>query len=321
MQDKIKISVFKNLYDSEPKTVSLSTLVEKVKTSKQLKALCTELQSISIKSKQQEFKRKNFPSITVSGVFTQGHHQSKIKEHSGLIQIDIDNVVSLGLESITVLTQRLQKDEYTFVLFRSPSATGIKLFVKIDGSKHLASFISLEQYYKVNYNIIIDSKCKDVGRLCFLSYDPGIYVNEASKLFQPGTVIDKSVSKPILTSLTNDLTKNVETVLQQIEELKVDITKDYETWLNISFAFADSFGESGRNYFHRTSKFYPKYNYHETDKQYTNSLKANKSGITIKSFFHLAKENGLNNRSLYKTSTDSKKKELTANLKIYHKLP
>jgi hypothetical protein len=52
-------------------------------------------------------------------------------------------------------------------------------------------------------------------------------------------------------------------------------------------------GESGRNYYHRLSRFYAGYNQTETDKQFNNCLKAHGHGITIKTLYHLAKTAGI----------------------------
>ena len=49
--------------------------------------------------------------------------------------------------------------------------------------------------------------------------------------------------------------------LYEIERLEVDIAPDYSDWVNLGFALVDSFGEFGRDYFHRISKFHNDYNY------------------------------------------------------------
>lgn len=92
---------------------------------------------------------------------------------------------------------------------------------------------------------------------------------------------------------TNTKADEVEAVLDQIEKLQLDITSTYESWINIGFAFAEEFGEMGRDYFHRCSRFHSQYKYEECDKQYNQCLKSKGSGVTIKSFFYNAKNAGL----------------------------
>ena len=56
---------------------------------------------------------------------------------------------------------------------------------------------------------------------------------------------------------------------------------------------SDALGENGRDYFHRISRFYPGYTENECDSQYDKCLRAHGTGITIKTFFHAAKDAGI----------------------------
>jgi hypothetical protein len=91
----------------------------------------------------------------------------------------------------------------------------------------------------------------------------------------------------------------VEVITRRIENYRIDITTihhEYDDWLKLGFAFADEFGETGRSYFHRVSKFYRTYNPLETDQQYDLCLKSNRTGVTIKTFFAAARDAGVNIR-------------------------
>jgi len=90
---------------------------------------------------------------------------------------------------------------------------------------------------------------------------------------------------------------DVETIISRIESQSIDIAPGYSDWCNIGFAFADSFGEQGRSFFHRVSKFNPGYSENECNKQYYNCLKSSGSGITLNTFFHLAKNAGIDIRT------------------------
>ncbi|MCL1867668.1 MAG: PriCT-2 domain-containing protein [Paludibacter sp.] len=83
-----------------------------------------------------------------------------------------------------------------------------------------------------------------------------------------------------------------ETLLQTIERRGVDIAPTYETWRNLGFALAAEFGERGREFFHRLSRFYDGYSSSAADKQYTRCLRG-KQGITISTFYYLAKNAGV----------------------------
>ncbi|MGB4414631.1 MAG: DUF3987 domain-containing protein [Paludibacter sp.] len=86
---------------------------------------------------------------------------------------------------------------------------------------------------------------------------------------------------------------DIETITQRIESASVDIAPNYADWRDMGFALADELGESGRTYYHRLSRFYQDYNSTEADKQFDACLKAHGHGVSIKTFYHLAKSAGI----------------------------
>lgn len=90
-----------------------------------------------------------------------------------------------------------------------------------------------------------------------------------------------------------DISSEVDKVITRIESAFTDITTSYNDWLSVGFAFAHEFGEAGRAFYHRVSRFYPGYTKADTDKQYDQCLKSPGQGITIKTFFHMAREAGI----------------------------
>jgi len=87
---------------------------------------------------------------------------------------------------------------------------------------------------------------------------------------------------------------DIKTITQRIESSGADIAPNYADWRDLGFALADELGESGRSYYHRLSRFYQDYNSMETDKQFDACLKAHGHGVSIKTFYHLAKTAGVN---------------------------
>lgn len=86
---------------------------------------------------------------------------------------------------------------------------------------------------------------------------------------------------------------DLEAIISRIEAAQTDITANYSDWRDIGFAFADEFGEAGRDYYRRISRFYSGYSPADCNKQYDNCLKAKGHGVTLKTFFHLAKQSGI----------------------------
>jgi hypothetical protein len=131
-------------------------------------------------------------------------------------------------------------------------------------------------------------------------FHPEIWLVERRE-FNPGQWLDLPVERKLFApeSINNSTTRlqhEVEVVLRRIEVFQIDLTCTYEDWLKMGFAFADEFGEMGRSYFHRLSRFNSNYNFPECDLQFTKCIKGKKTGITIKTFFAAAKEAGINVR-------------------------
>ena len=82
-------------------------------------------------------------------------------------------------------------------------------------------------------------------------------------------------------------------ITRRIESAGVDITAGYDNWRDIGFALSSELGESGRDIYHRVSRFNPGYAEADCDAQYDKCLRAHGTGITVKTFFQKAKEAGV----------------------------
>lgn len=140
------------------------------------RAATERLRCIEDPSQRRAFKSANFDYITPSGTFTV-RGKNYLVQHSGLLCIDFDHV-----EDVETLFRKLLDDEYfeTQLLFRSPSGQGLKWIIPIDLVKasHEDYFDSVATYCEKTYGITPDRQCRDVGRACFLPYDPNAYLNE-----------------------------------------------------------------------------------------------------------------------------------------------
>ncbi len=296
------VSFFPNVSGKKIKDVSIREVFNIIRTG----VIRSHIEAIrgETDKKKREVLKRNTPSITLSGVFKEKHSISDFIEHSGLLQVDFDNVTN-PQEVKAILVH----DPYTFSCFISPSGAGVKAIVKIsrDRQQHERIFEGLSMYYCEIYKLEMDKKCKDVSRLCFLSYDPEIFVNEQSLIFnRVNETVD--LSKDI--DHSRKLIQDVEKVTCFIEASKMDITPNYDNWLKLGFALADGLGINGLPIFQRLSRFYPGYNPAECEKQFHQCLKGNRNGITIKSFFQVAKDYGIliNNSHKNKIRNNSDRK-------------
>ncbi|MCE5331491.1 MAG: DUF3987 domain-containing protein [Bacteroidales bacterium] len=118
----------------------------------------------------------------------------------------------------------------------------------------------------------------------------------SKKTFNPSDwVPDKPIQNSQYQESLQSLGTNndIEEITRRIESSALDIAPNYADWRDLGFALADALGESGRNYYHRLSRFYPSYSQNETDKQYSACLASHGHGVTIKTLYHLAKSAGI----------------------------
>ncbi len=86
---------------------------------------------------------------------------------------------------------------------------------------------------------------------------------------------------------------DIELITQRIEASRTDITSGYSNWRDLGFALADTLGEGGRTIYHRISRFNSGYTPEECNRQYDRCINAHGTGITIRTFFQLAKDHGI----------------------------
>ena len=222
--------------------------------------------------------------ITASGTFEYRNVKGLI-EHSGIIAIDID-----AKDNPNWSIDEVAADPYIMAFHESISGNGGYVgFVKIDPARHLDSFIGLEKYFANEYKVILDESCKDVSRYRFVSMDPNIFYNPASKIFKK--YIPKKKVQPQKTYVhTGD---DMDFILQQIKDRSLNICEDYSDWVKVGMGFANSLGESGRDKFNFVSSFSIKYDQNECDKSYDGFLKRKRSDNSIATFFYLCQNQGI----------------------------
>ena len=120
--------------------------------------------------------------------------------------------------------------------------------------------------------------------------DPGPAAPEAPKTEQAKRPARPTAANPSYSATLDD---QIERLTARIEATGTDITAGYDHWRDLGFALTDALGENGRSYYHRLSRFYPGYSEQECDAQYDKCMRARGHGITIRTLFHLAKENGV----------------------------
>jgi len=94
-----------------------------------------------------------------------------VKKHTGFICLDFDNVEPELKKS------QLKKDSYIYAAWVSPSGNGVKALIRTPPNKdhHEMYFNSILSRYPE-----LDKSGRNINRLCYESYDPELYFNKGS---------------------------------------------------------------------------------------------------------------------------------------------
>lgn len=130
-----------------------------------------------VRNEQDKEKRNKLKSelksVCFSGEFSRRSAKNIIR-HSGFVCLDFDDV-----DDPVCLRDSLQDNEYIYSAFISPSGNGVKALVKVpkDIQNHKKYYEAICETFDSN----LDTKTKDVSRVCYESYDPDLFINHDSK--------------------------------------------------------------------------------------------------------------------------------------------
>ena len=223
--------------------------------------------------------KRTLPANIFSGKFTGGHAAMDITEYNRLLTLDIDKLDAERLEQVR---QYLADDEYVFAFWLSPSGKGFKGLVLLDYGEidlvdkvywHREAFNQLFKYFHDKYGFELDIKCKDVPRLCFVSYDPNIRVKNTVKAFivEPIEEVLKAKTEAVKhrkafanykengTYRRNQPGRNqqkdrgtVSSIVKYLERNRLSITSNYNDWFCVAMAIVTAFNyDVGERYYVR----------------------------------------------------------------------
>ena len=201
------VSIFKN-FNEVVQNQKIIEVLEDIKTDK-YKNVITYLRKSLAESKMEAYERakKSLPAFTPSACFKSGRKLEFITAYTQMVVLDIDK---LSKEQLTNAKALASQSPYTFASFTSPSGNGLKIFVKVNSSQenHKDAFLALQKYYEELLALPIDKSGKDVTRLCFVSFDTDLFLNENASVF------------PIIS--TEDLRPFIEQNSEAIDEPKIE---------------------------------------------------------------------------------------------------
>lgn len=133
--------------------------------------------------------KKGLPAYTFSATYEGPRRKESMTCYNGIIVLDIDK---LSPEQVSPTATKAREIPHTLFCFRSPGNRGLKIGVlpvvshPLTAENHQQTFRQVQAYYEQKLGVKIDPSGKDVGRLCFVSHDPDIYINPAHQQFLAG---------------------------------------------------------------------------------------------------------------------------------------
>jgi putative DNA primase/helicase len=139
-------------------------------------------------------EKKKLPGVLWSGSFSRRDGDA-LRRHSGLIVADLDG---LGAR-LPEVRACLVESPHLYACFLSPTADGLKAIFRVsaDPEKHLESWRAVQDHVAELAKVQIDQSGKDVSRLCFVSFDPDVFLNRNAVELAPAPSAPQPKSLPI----------------------------------------------------------------------------------------------------------------------------
>ena len=232
------VTIFKNIRETEtPFFKDVSYILQRIKDGKS-KELVKNIRGEKNKNIRNELK-KELPAVCFSGQFNK-RADSSIVEHSGLICLDFDGYDKQ--KDLLEDKENFQNNKFVFSVFVSPSGNGLKVLVKIpsEPENHTKYFNALKKEFDSQY---FDSTSKNISRVCYESYDPLLYLNETSSVWETieeEVYEEKSTFKDVPVLKITDENKIVDILIKwwQLKYPMVEGQRNHNVYI-LAMAFND----------------------------------------------------------------------------------
>ena len=177
------VSKYKN-FGTRLEDVSIFTIFQDIKSNKyesEINAIRFAMHSEKLEMADK--LKSELLAFTASGTFGKQRKKEFINSYSQIVNLDFDHI---PLEDLSSLITKINDCEHTLASFVSPRGEGLKVFIKINSNaeKHTIAYSQVANYYQNLTGFDFDPKCKDISRLCFVSHDPNLFINENATIFE-----------------------------------------------------------------------------------------------------------------------------------------
>jgi len=187
-----KGTIFENAYETEKAHyVDVNNLLKRIKDGKSKDRVLSIRKKVAA-GEDYGIDKKNLPSVIFSGEATKAiektyksgkkkgqkylskREDDSITKHSGFFVLDFDDI------NVENKKSQLSNDKYIYAAWVSPSGKGVKALAKCP-----AEIENHEHYYEafIDRYPELDTTSRNIARLCFESYDPDIYINYHSEVW------------------------------------------------------------------------------------------------------------------------------------------
>ena len=233
---------------------------------------------------EQKYKeaKRTLPAIAFCGVFSGGHAKEDLLRYNNLLVFDVDHLTG---DEMRKAYSTMSSDEHILAFWVSPSGNGYKGLIRVMYQSipesigldlcYKKAFKEVASYFHNHFGIELDANCSDYSRICYVCWDPNLYVNDGAVPFSVDCSQVSKVEKKLartsssnqeisttMTRIVNLPGKNsqhdrnvVSAILKYLTKRNLSITRMYDDWLRVGFALANSFNyDLGIKYFLAFSK-------------------------------------------------------------------
>ena len=227
--NNLQLSLFRGVYDTQPRPVTLMELVTMMRTDQSVRDLTDKHRYARTTGDEQGAKRYKhmMASFGVAARFEGGRQQKHIVEYTGLSLVDIDHIAE---EDMARVLDLVHADEHTLLAYTTLSGRGLRILARYKtpsnlplygealqaslqekntpvtpsiegggqggGSLYKQAFLAINEYYQNLTGLPTDGQCKNVGRISTIAYDENLYYNPEAVPFAIKVEEKKPVGRP-----------------------------------------------------------------------------------------------------------------------------
>ena len=207
------------------------------------------LREMEYHSDEQLSFKSRFPTWFVGGTFpTMKTEDKDIESYSNIIAIDIDKKDNPSID-IDMIRKEIYNLWYFIGVFKSISGEGIYALVLVEDGYYTKEYYKyINRLWNQKFGLVIDEKCKNIGRKRFISYeddiDKWIKPNDVDIIPWKLKLIEKEPEKPKQTYMFNE-NKDDGLVRKAIWKLlnngysidNINTLNQYDVWYHIACDF------------------------------------------------------------------------------------